>query len=754
MKINGQPDGPGRDPVLKSIKITKNNTYTPPTGVDGYNKITVNVEGANLEYLDIYDNGIYSPSEGFDGFSSVNVQVAAGGYTEEQLTTRDFGITSLSNNAGYVGNLAFANMGIQSINLPNATRIGDEAFLSCPITSIDCPNVTEIGYNAFSYTQISRVDDTMFPSVTGMANCFANCGNLTEVDLPNFSGVLQDAVFDWCTNLQRVNMPNVNRIGNYCFNNGYSLSDVNVEYCTEVGSMAFGYTQVEELTFKNRCEFLGEAFQESHLRILRLTYGDGVCPAGDGLFGWDDTPPYLEHIYVPAHLVENYKVAQGWSRYADYISSEVKPELEYDEVSRKMYGNVTEVTDEDLEAFASKYGITPSRTIWEIDLPYCTSIPTMAFDGWSKLTTINFPSLTSIPERAFRDTGINPTLTIPPKVTYIGESAFAHSGSTTSLLTEVIITNLGFVTGSTGMFPTSVTRIEVPFGKGDEYRNDESWYDYSTRIVEHEIPAYEYDAATKTFQGSASTLSKSKINTYVGDNEIDTINFPNVTTLNANLLESRSFKTANFPGVTTVKTEAFLYAGNCEESEVIFDDLTTLNVGREFADSHVTRVIAPNLTEIRENAFVGSRCLREFVGENVVNIGREAFQYTALEEFNGPNVVNIGYRAFEDLTSDHFTFYGAPTGYIQEYAFNNAHISGMVELRCTSLGNWAYGNNPDLTGLDIRANQVIEVNWPDEDPFAGCGITEIIFHDADLMAQYEQDSYWGMASPNFRLEED
>lgn len=43
----------GSTPVLDSITITSNGTYTPPAGIDGYNNITVNVSGGTVENIQV-----------------------------------------------------------------------------------------------------------------------------------------------------------------------------------------------------------------------------------------------------------------------------------------------------------------------------------------------------------------------------------------------------------------------------------------------------------------------------------------------------------------------------------------------------------------------------------------------------------------------------------------------------------------------------------------------------------------------------
>lgn len=68
---------PTPEPELDSITITENGTYTPPSGVDGYNEINVNVPTPTPVYrkLLVNENGTYTPPTGVDGFNEIIVNV-------------------------------------------------------------------------------------------------------------------------------------------------------------------------------------------------------------------------------------------------------------------------------------------------------------------------------------------------------------------------------------------------------------------------------------------------------------------------------------------------------------------------------------------------------------------------------------------------------------------------------------------------------------------------------------------------------
>ena len=65
------------DVNLESLEVTTNGSYRPAQGVDGWDRITVEVPERQpiTEPLSATANGQYEPSEGVDGFSDVSVNV-------------------------------------------------------------------------------------------------------------------------------------------------------------------------------------------------------------------------------------------------------------------------------------------------------------------------------------------------------------------------------------------------------------------------------------------------------------------------------------------------------------------------------------------------------------------------------------------------------------------------------------------------------------------------------------------------------
>lgn len=64
---------PAPEPDLRPLSISENGEYQPD-GFDGYESVTADVE-PNLTSLAVTENGLYLPESGVDGFDRVNVNV-------------------------------------------------------------------------------------------------------------------------------------------------------------------------------------------------------------------------------------------------------------------------------------------------------------------------------------------------------------------------------------------------------------------------------------------------------------------------------------------------------------------------------------------------------------------------------------------------------------------------------------------------------------------------------------------------------
>lgn len=60
--------------VINPLEVNNNGTYSVPSGVDGFNPVTVSVN-PNIQPLQCTENGVYNKPEGVDGFDPVTVAV-------------------------------------------------------------------------------------------------------------------------------------------------------------------------------------------------------------------------------------------------------------------------------------------------------------------------------------------------------------------------------------------------------------------------------------------------------------------------------------------------------------------------------------------------------------------------------------------------------------------------------------------------------------------------------------------------------
>lgn len=85
---------PERQPVTEPLSVTVNGQYTPSQGVDGFSDVTVSVPERIpvTESLSVTENGLYEPTEGIDGYDRVSVSVPERVPVTESLTATTNGV--------------------------------------------------------------------------------------------------------------------------------------------------------------------------------------------------------------------------------------------------------------------------------------------------------------------------------------------------------------------------------------------------------------------------------------------------------------------------------------------------------------------------------------------------------------------------------------------------------------------------------------------------------------------------------------
>ena len=132
---------------------------------------------------------------------------------------------------------------------------------------------------------------------------FYGCSSLTSVTFPNATSI-GDYAFYQCSNLTDVSFPNATSIGNWVFQNCSSLTSASFPNATSIGNTAF-----------YKCSNLTTIYvgtNTSTVCTLSSTNAFNNCAN-------------LTNIYVPALLVDSYKSATNWSRYADKIKPYEQP---------------------------------------------------------------------------------------------------------------------------------------------------------------------------------------------------------------------------------------------------------------------------------------------------------------------------------------------------------------------------------------------------------------------------------------------
>lgn len=214
---------------------------------------------------------------------------------------------------------------LRHINIPQSvTGIGEYAFYNAPIeTEVILPKLTSMNYLSFSYSKITKFHATALTSLPSQMN---NIG-----------------VFEGCTQLSDIDLPNVKTVPNYTFKNCGFHGAVTL-YFENFNDQSFYNNAIEELYLPNVITLNGATYQQGvfakNTLLRKVDIGANctkinradfaLCSALETFICRAATPPSLHSesfistnttfiIYVPDESVDAYKAASNWSKLATRI---------------------------------------------------------------------------------------------------------------------------------------------------------------------------------------------------------------------------------------------------------------------------------------------------------------------------------------------------------------------------------------------------------------------------------------------------
>ena len=210
-----------------------------------------------VTFLSLTDEGL--------SFSSYNAPFNEGLISLKKITLGD-GVTYIPNYMFYgaegaeivfsenckikgIGDYAFRDTAISSIDLSECTEIGEYAFVNCTFTSFVVPyGITSLGTNVFQ-----------------------NCTALETVWLPDTLTALPSTLFDGCTALKTVYTYKLDEAGKMVALNDIEEGTADISCITSIATKAFQNTGVEQVIFSDELTTIGTyAFAGSALTSVTV----------------------------------------------------------------------------------------------------------------------------------------------------------------------------------------------------------------------------------------------------------------------------------------------------------------------------------------------------------------------------------------------------------------------------------------------------------------------------------------------------
>lgn len=414
-----------------------------------------------------------------------------------------------------IGDRAFENTALTSIQISNSIELGNEVYKNCQnVTSIEsnasvygedvfvgCQAVTDLTINFMGAdSENPKTLDYLFGTIpttlktitvtnaaTFAENTFANLSSVTSIELPTnrYAKTLPEGLFAESNQLTKITIPFVgqqtydetNPLADYNYSLAYlfdvadnsllptSLKEVVLHPTTTIENVKYGQSVIRPINFSNSAT-LTTLTLNSGVETIEANAFDG-CSALEnitlsssltriGKDAFKETKYYTDAAQTKDTLIVLDSWAIGFEASGENHDVQINNSV-VSAVSDELFKDnpyITSVRLSNVKTLGNEV-FKGATNLKSVDMNLLTDVPASTFEDCTSLTEVNLPRITNVGARAFANNTSLTSMNLS-RVTSIAESAFEGC---TQLETITISRNLNEV-GANAFLNTALSSVE------------------------------------------------------------------------------------------------------------------------------------------------------------------------------------------------------------------------------------------------------------------------------------------------------
>ena len=414
-----------------------------------------------------------------------------------------------------IGDRAFENTALTSIQISNQIELGNEVYKNCQnVTSIQsnatvygedvfvgCQAVTDLTINFIGAdSENPKTLDYLFGTIpttlktikvtnaaTFAENTFANLSSVTSIELPTnrYAKTLPEGLFAESNQLTKITIPFVgqqnydetNPLADYNYSLAYlfdvadnsllptSLKEVVLHPTTTIEDVKYGQSVIRPINFSNSAT-LTTLTLNSGVETIEASAFDG-CSALEnitlsssltriGKDAFKETKYYTDAAQTKDTLIVLDSWAIGFEASGENHDVQINNSV-VSAVSDELFKDnpyITSVRLSNVKTLGNEV-FKGATNLKSVDMNLLTDVPASTFEDCTSLTEVNLPRITNVGARAFANNTSLTSMNLS-RVTSIAESAFEGC---TQLETITISRNLNEV-GANAFLNTALSSVE------------------------------------------------------------------------------------------------------------------------------------------------------------------------------------------------------------------------------------------------------------------------------------------------------